>query len=787
MILSQAKIKKRTILLLSFFLLCLAALVLRVAYWQLVRGEELKASAERQQTGSTIITPARGNIYDRNGKVLAESAAVSTLVCNPQDVKEKGNAEVIAEKLSLILDMDYETIYKDLTRNNRYQVIKKRLSADETEQIKALQNSENSKETAKAFSGVYFEDDSKRYYKYNTAAHLLGFTGYDSSGQLGIELTFDKELSGQLGSVLSAQSARGTTISDIQYESYYGAAQGADIVTTIDETIQQYLESALERAVVDYQLKEGACGVIMDPKTGEVLAMATKPDFDVNNPYEIDTFEKYAVDFEFYSDVLKRTVTKDDDIFAESKKSEQDKSDEDEDGEEQEKKISDLTEEERKELIAERKYAMQNKMWRNKAISDAYEPGSTFKIITAAAALEEGVVNLDTPFTCNGFMQIGNYKINCHNTSGHGNQTFLEGVQHSCNPVFMQTGMKLGGDKFMEYFAAFGFTDRTGIELVGESNSIYYKDKELSATDIATSSFGQGFNVTPIQMVTAISAAVNGGYRMKPQIVKEIRNENGVIKSYKPEVVNKVISEQTSKTLREVLESVVSSPEGTGKNAYIEGYRIGGKTGTSEKGDRKGDRRIASFAGFAPADDPQIVCLIMLDEPQTANKYGGTLAAPLAGQIMEEVLEYLGVERQYAEGEEAEKSLISVPDVRDLSIADAKKDITGAGFDIKIRGEGDTVVSQLPKPGVMLNENSFVIIYTEDGAEEEKVEVPSVIDLSIEDARDVLRSCGLNFQVSGAGQSSSGGEYAYKQSIEPGEKVSPATVIGVEFRHKASD
>lgn len=777
------------------FFICLAALILRLGYWQIIRAGDMQSAIEDQQNRKITVSAPRGSIYDRNGKVLAESASVSTLICNPQEVSANGDAEKIAEELSVILDMDYEKIYKLLQKSNRYQVIKKRLSLDETEQVKNLKNPDIDEEMAKAFSGISFEEDSKRYYSYNIAPHIMGFTGYDNNGLQGIELTFDDELSGKAGGILNLQTAGGKSLEELDYEEYIGAIEGADLVLTIDETIQHFLEKHLENAVADHQLKEGAAGIVMNPKTGEILAMATKPDFDVNNPYDISQFEKSAFMFEYESSIIGRTLTdkenkllamgEGDQIKIETKKETDEKSEEKED-EDIETAVGFLSREQLESLLDERTTAIRNKMWRNKAISDAYEPGSTFKIITAAAALEEGVVNLDTPFVCTGSKQIGQFKIHCHKNIGHGAQNFFEGVLHSCNPVFMETGMKLGSDKFMEYFSAFGLTKKTGIELVGESGSIYYKDKTLSDTDLATSSFGQGFNVTPIQMITAVSAVVNGGNLMKPQIVKEIRNDTGIIKSYQPEVVNKVISEETSKTMREILEQVVAGEEGTGRNAYIKGYRIGGKTGTSEKGDRSDKtKRIASFVGFAPADDPEIVCLVMLDEPQVANKFGGTIAAPLAGEIIEDTLEYLGIQRSYdAEDSSASKE---IPDVREITVEDAKQELSGLGFTIRVLGDGLNVTDQLPRPGIMLQNGSVVVLYTEEEQEAGTVTVPNVTGLSLSEAKSVLRRVNLNFEAIGAGQNTRAGAYAVKQSVEAGKEVAPATVIGVEFRQQSSD
>lgn len=755
---SLNEIKKRTVVIVSIVILLLIALIARVAYWQVIRGEELTQKAKSQQQSGNIITASRGKIYDRNGKVLAESASVNTLICNPEDVKADGDSETIASVLAPVIDMDKDKILNLITRKTRYQVIKKRLTTEESEAVKKLLDSKNDAKIAKAFTGVYFEDDSKRYYPFNIAPHILGFTGYDNNGIQGIELTFDDALMGRNGSIERNQNANGTTLKEQQEEYLNSASSGDDVVLTIDETIQHFLEKHLKEAVAENKLKEGAAGIVMNPKTGEILAMATKPDFNLNTPYDVEQFQKYAIDFN-YKEETKET----------------------EESTEQTPKPT----EDANNLSDEEVAAMRNKMWRNKAISDTYEPGSTFKIITAAAALEENVVNENSQFYCPGFKIVADRKIGCANKSGHGAQTFVEGVRNSCNPVFMELGARLGYEKFMEYFTAFGLTEKTGVELVGEASSIYYHDK-MSEVDIATSSFGQGFQITPIQLITAVSAVINGGERMKPQIVKEIRNSGGVIKSYQPEVVNRVISEDTSRKMREILESVVALPTATGKNAYVKGCRIGGKTGTSEKGNRNEGKRIASFIGFAPANDPEIVCLIMLDEPQVDNKYGGTIAAPLAGEILEDVLNYLGIEKQYTE-DEIPDVRNEVPDVRELSIEAARNAVADKNFYVKVVGSGDSVVDQLPKPGVMLGEKSTVILYTETQDKTSTVTVPDLSGMSVSDARYTLELRGLNFEIVGAGHGEVSGAYAVRQSVDAGESVMPATVIGVEFRQVTSD
>lgn len=838
MALSGTKQIKRTLIIFGILLVVFIILIVRVGYWQFVRGDELKAKAEKQVLRDTRVIADRGTIYDRNGKAIAQSASANTLICNPKDIKAAGaekkpttkkllniipigvdastaapafdNAAYVADTIAPIINVDRDELYKKLTKEKSfYQVLKKRLSLEETEKINALrdwskypdvQYGKTSKDMsadewavvsaarkkaraeAAKFKGIYFEEDSKRYYSYNIAPHLLGFTDGDNKGRQGVEMAFDSELTGRAGSVISAKSASGGTM-DFEYEERNSSQKGADIILTIDETIQHFLEKHLETAVKECQLKEGAAGIIMNPKTGEILAMSTKPDFDNNDPYNIDEYMKFVQ--EYSSDLpdmgAKASPSPSPSATPEPSASPSPSASATPSADKEEKPQSTA---EPIKTSDELEQAVRFRMWRNKAISDTYEPGSTFKILTAAMALEENVVNLNSPFYCGGSLRVGDRTIGCHKRAGHGAETFLQGVQNSCNPVFMELGMRLGGEKFMEYFKAFGLTEKTGIDLIGESNSVYYT-KKMGDVDVATSAFGQGNSVTPLQLITAISAVVNGGELMKPQIIKEIRDENGVIKSYEPEVRNRVISKETSDTMREILESVVGSPTGTGKNAYIKGYRIGGKTGTSEKG-RNNGKRIASFVGFAPADDPEIICLIMLDEPQVAVKYGGTIAAPVVGSIIEETLGYLGVQRQFTEEEMKEMSL-TVPELRGMSVEEAQSKLKSENMTAKVQGKGAEVIDQLPKPGSAITENSTVILYTEQADTGDTVTVPNVEGLSMSAAKSTLKNAGLNFEVIGAGHNSSEGAYAAKQSIAPGEKVAPATVIGVEFRHTSSD
>ncbi|MCH5212765.1 MAG: PASTA domain-containing protein [Oscillospiraceae bacterium] len=768
-------VKRRAFLIVLFVFLGFSAVILRLVWWQIIKGAELAKTAKEMQTSDTVERANRGTIYDRNGKVLAKSASVKTLVCNPKDIKENGDLNTCVQVISPIIGMSDTKLRSYLTENSQYKIIKKRLSAEESNAIEELINpklekgsdkatkaeNEKKQKLKAALTGIYFENDSKRYYPYNVASHVLGFTGYDNNGIQGIEKGFDDYLSGLNGSVSQNRNASGTTIEEQQNEYLTASEKGCDVVLTIDENIQHFLEKHLEEAVTKNELKEGAAGIIMNPKTGEILAIATKPDFDCNNPYDLTQFLEYAVEFE--ADYPEETPLP---------------------GEEPEGAPTERPTEDPDNYSDEFVSQARSKMWRDKAVSDSYEPGSTFKIITAAAALEEHVVDENSNFYCPGYKQVETWKIECANTSGHGAQNFIDGVKNSCNPVFMEVGLSMGATVFKRYFEAFGLTTRTGIELGGESSGLFYDT--MNEVDLATSSFGQGFQITPMQLITAVSAVVNGGERMKPYIVKEITNGEGVVKSYNPTVVNRVISEETSEKMRSILEQVVADPNATGKNAYVKGYRIGGKTGTSEKYPRGTNKRIASFVGFAPANDPELICLVMFDEPQVANKYGGTIAAPVVGEILSESLNYMGVSKQYTE-EETQDVYIEVPELRGMTKDTAQATLTNANLKYMIKGSGNTIVDQLPSPSERLETDSVVILYTMDRDENDMVEVPDLTGVSVNDAKYILNLKGLNFKISGAGHSEAYNAYAVAQDMESGIKVVPGTVIGVEFRQATND
>ncbi len=718
------RMKKRIMFFLCFLTVGLLCLVLRIGYLQTVKGQKLKTEALDQQTKDSIITPKRGTIYDSNGKVLAVSASVNTVYAQPAQIREDKGEEVVAKKLSEILEMDYDEVYQKITKKVSYVEIKKKVEEDVSDKIRELKTD---KETKKYFTGIGLSEDSKRYYPYSTlASQVIGFVGSDNQGLSGIEASYNSYLKGMPGRISSLKNAKGTNMNE-EHEEETASQDGNNLILTIDETIQHYLENHLKTAYTENQLGNGACGIVMNVKTGEVLAMATEGDFDLNNPF---------------------TLT----------------------DEATQNRIDALPEEER---TAEKSKALQ-KMWRNKAVSDTYEPGSTFKILVAASALEEKKVNLNDSFYCGGSLKVGGNIIRCWKAGGHGTETFLQGIQNSCNPVFMQVGMKLGGDLFIKHYNAFGLNVKTGIDLPGEAVGIFHDRKNFNETEIATASFGQGFQITPLQLVSAVSSVVNGGYLMQPHVVSEIRDSNNnLVKKIEPKVIRQTLSNETSKTMCSVLESVVS--EGSASRGYIAGYRVGGKTGTSEKQPRSAHKKIASFIGFAPANDPQIVCLVVLDEPNAGQYFGGIIAAPVAHDIMQDVLDYLQVPKQYTE-EEMQKLNKKMPDVKGKSLTEAKAILKEYNFQVKVQGKGNSVVTQMPGADTTLAENSTVVLYTDDTAVEKSVELPNMKGKTYAQAKAQLKALGLNVIAADAGTVNEN-NLVTGQSPQAGTMVYPASTV----------
>ncbi len=721
------------LLAITVFLFC--ALMVRVAWLQIVRGEELSSAAREQQTSDNTITPKRGLIYDRNMKIIANNLSVETISITPKNVRQnsKQSPEEIARNMAEILGLESETVLAKINKNSNFEYIKRKVEKDQADALREYVNKYN-------LDGIKFSEDTKRYYPYgNFASQVIGFVGSDNKGLEGIEMVYNEHLEGVPGRIVSANKTAGLELPD-NYESYYEAQNGKSVVLTIDETIQHFTEKHLENARIENQLEEGAAAIVMNVKTGEILAMATKPDYDLNQPFEITE----AVE-EKYPEIKKELETLEDSEYN--------------------AKLTEVTQ----------------FLRRNKAVVDSYEPGSTFKIAVASMALEENVVSLNDHFFCGGSIKVADRRISCANRNGHGAQTFVQGVQNSCNPVFIEVGAKVGREKFMEYVKGFGFRDVTGIELPGETSGIFHVAEYFKEIDLATSSFGQSFNVTPLQMVTMVSAVANGGKLMKPHLVKQLVDENqNVVEEYEPTVVRQVISEETSQTMRQILESVVS--EGGGKNAYLAGYRIAGKTGTSEKQPRGNGKYVASFVGFAPADDPEIVCLVILDQPPVgATYYGGLIAAPVVKNILEESLQYLGVEPEYTQ-EELDRIDITVPDITGKTRKEAEAILKEVGVNISFRGTGDTVLDQVPKPYSKLARESKVVAYTEGEESKKSVTIPDVVGCSASEANKGITNAGLNVRIKGL-SNVQGIAICSEQSPAAGTVVEPGTIVTLDFRY----
>ena len=721
-------VKKRLLFMLSAFAVIVVLLMGRLAYIQFVQGTELQKKAFRQQNAGRTISPIRGTIYDRNGKKLAISVQVATITCSPNDIKSsnsKMTPDDIADGLAPILEMDRNEIKRLITKDTNYVTIKRKVDQKTEDGVREWI-------TAKKIVGINIDEDAKRYYPNgNLVSHVLGFTGDDNQGlQGGIEDVMEKYLKGVPGKILSEVDAKGRVV-PLDTEKRIDAQDGLNVVLTIDETIQYLASKTLEKAIEDYKAKQGGIAIVMDPKTGDILALVSKPDYDLNNPYALPKNVE-GLDAASWVEGSTDTVN-----------------------------------------------ILSKTVWRDKAISDTYEPGSTFKTITSSAGLEEGVITPDTitsdfPIKVTGWPKL----IYCWRKGReHGTETFREAVINSCNPAFVKVAQSLGINRFYSYVKAFGFNDKTGIDLKGESNSIFQNSKK--EIDMAVASFGQRFTITPIQLATAYTAVVNGGKLMKPRLVKELTDSDGnVVKKFDPEVVRTVISKQTSDTIRGILEGVVSTPNGTGNGAYVKGYRIAGKTGTSQTTDP--NVHNASFCGFAPADDPQIITLVVLFDPKGESYMGGVIAAPTAGKIMEDVLNYMQVERKYTEEDmKAMTKEVYVPDVRKLSVDDAVKKLKAAGLNYKIEGNGNNksiVMEQTPKPDAAIPEKSSVILYTYKPEQQVKVEMPDLKSKTLEEAIDALSRLGLNIKVVGTG-------VVFRQQVAVGTMVEKGQVIEVDFRN----
>lgn len=732
------RLRQRTaILILLILVLGFGAAVLRLTYLTTVQSSELQESAVDLQLADTTVSAKRGTIYDANGNVLAESASVWQVVMSPVNFKNDKQRQAAAKGLSEIFDLEYNDVLDDTKQQSHYVVVKRRIESDEREKV--LELIDTLKKDYSCSGVIQLLDDYKRYYPKNSlASSVIGFTGSDDQGLEGIEYEYDSYLSGTPGRIITAQNARGTDM-PFRYEQNVESEDGNNVYLTIDETIQSICEKYMQKGVEDNNvLNKGVC-IAMDVNTGAILAMVTTDGYDLNNPYELSAKDK--------------------------------------------KKIKSTS----KKKQAEAESAALSNMWRNKAVADTYMPGSVFKMCVASAALEENLVNEKTSFTCTGSISVEGETIHCSNISGHGTQNFVEVISNSCNPAFIQIGQMLGAGKFRQYYQGFGFSDKTGIDLPGEAEDSFWKEGKMGGVDLAVASFGQNFTITPIQMITACAAVSNGGYVVQPHVVSKITDSKGnVIKTVDKKIKRQVISDDTSKKMNEYLEY---NTERQGAAAgYISGYKVAGKTGTTEKrGVTKfessfSEDYISSFCGYAPADDPQIAMLVFFDTPDGDAYYGSQVSSPVFINIMSEVLPYLDVKTSYTD-EELGYVDASAGDYTGVSVDEAKTAVEADGFTATVKGNGSTVISQIPTVSSGLQKGGSIVLYTDSDSQSETVSVPSLIGLSPDEVNDVASDYGLNVSFSGATTSSG---TSSSQNIEAGTSVSPGTVITVSFADSSS-
>lgn len=732
------RLRQRTaILILLILVLGFGAAVLRLTYLTTIQSSELQESAVDLQLADTTVSAKRGTIYDANGNVLAESASVWQVVMSPVNFKNDKQRQAAAKGLSEIFDLEYNDVLDDTKQQSHYVVVKRRIESDEREKV--LELIDTLKKDYSCSGVIQLLDDYKRYYPKNSlASSVIGFTGSDDQGLEGIEYEYDSYLSGTPGRIITAQNARGTDM-PFRYEQNVESEDGNNVYLTIDETIQSICEKYMQKGVEDNNvLNKGVC-IAMDVNTGAILAMVTTDGYDLNNPYELSAKDK--------------------------------------------KKIKSTP----KKKQAEAESAALSNMWRNKAVADTYMPGSVFKMCVASAALEENLVNEKTSFTCTGSILVEGETIHCSNIAGHGTQSFVEAISNSCNPAFVQIGQMLGASKFRQYYQGFGFSDKTGIDLPGEAEDSFWKEGKMGGVDLAVASFGQNFKITPIQMITACAAVSNGGYVVQPHVVSKITDSKGnVIKTVDKKIKRQVISDDTSKKMNEYLEY---NTERQGAAAgYISGYKVAGKTGTSEKKDITkvessfSEDYISSFCGYAPADDPQIAMLVFFDTPDGDAYYGSQVSSPVFINIMSEVLPYLDVKTSYTD-EELGYVDASAGDYTGVSVDEAKTAVEADGFTATVKGNGSTVISQIPTVSSGLQKGGSIVLYTDSNSQSETVSVPSLIGLSPDEVNNVASDYGLNVSFSGATTSSG---TSSSQNIEAGTSVSPGTVITVSFADSSS-
>lgn len=635
--------KKILIIFLCCFLV-LGALAGRLIYLMLFQSEYYQEQADALHERERSIKAARGKIIDANGTVLATNRTVCTISVIHSQIKEP---EVIISKLSEILGMDEETVRKRVEKNSSIERIKINVDKEIGDEIRNL-----------GLAGVKVDEDFKRYYPYSTlASKVLGFTGSDNQGIIGLEVKYEEYLKGIDGTILTLTDARGVEIADAG-EDRIEPVPGNDLYISLDSNIQKYCEQAAQK-VMEQKSADAVSVLVMNPQNGEIMAMVNVPEFDLNDPFTLNT----SVD------------------------------------------TTGMTEEQKQDLL--------NQMWRNRCINDTYEPGSTFKIITAASGLEEGVVHLDDQFSCPGFRVVEDRRIRCHKAGGHGGETFVQGIMNSCNPVFIDVGLRLGVDNFYKYFNQLGLLSKTGVDLPGEAATIMHKKDNVGPVELATISFGQSFQITPIQLATTASSIINGGTRITPHLGVEVKNTDGEpVRTLTYPTKEHIISEETSETMQYLLEQVVK--EGSGNKAYIPGYKIGGKTATSQTLPRSAHKYISSFLGFAPADDPQVLCLLIINNPQGIY-YGGTIAAPIVKDIFGNILPYMGIEQRFTEEETQENNIgeITMPDLMGKTKEEMQEILKEFELSVSCIGEDGTVTDQFPLAGETISKTSNVIVYLE--------------------------------------------------------------------------
>lgn len=756
----------------------------------IVHHDEYQAKATRQQLMDVTVSANRGDILDANGEVLAMSATVYNLILAPKDLvasvsenkfkDEDGNLdeeaynaeiqrkrdEVVDGLCELMPDLDREDLERRMQKvNSQYEVLATQIEEADAKAIRTFI------EEHKTSYYLYLTPDTKRYYPFaSLASQVLGFVNSEG-GAYGLEAGYEDVLKGIPGRVVTGKTGENVEMYN-SYSNYIDAINGYDLTLTLDATIQSYAEQMLEKGIEMYDVQNGGFCLVMDPNTGAVLAMASSPEFDPNN-YSVVTDSFLQADIEaeipaIYQQLKTENATKPAD--------------------------EQLTDQELQDKARSQATASAREtQWRNRTIREPYEPGSTFKALVLAAALEEGVVSESDTFTCTGSVEIGGHTIHCSKRTGHGTQTLAEAVQNSCNPAFIAIGQRLGAEKFYEYFQAFGMTDFTGIDLPGEEKGINW-GSDMGITDLAVASFGQRFTVTPLQLVTGFSAVINGGSLYQPYVVQKVTDSSGtVVKETEPSLVRQVVSEQTSQRARTILETVVS--QGGGKNAYQAGYRIGGKTGSAET--LEDGRTIVSFMGFAPADDPKVIVLMAYDTPQeaspgssysTSGDYisGGAMAAPRAGELIAQILDYMGVEKQYTT-EESAAVTITTPKAVGYYLSDAISRVESKGLKYRTVGEGDVVTSQVPAANASIPGGSTVILYLGDAKPDEATTVPNVVGLGYEAAKNKLEAAGLFMRAVGGSTFYSEASKAQSQSVAAGESVAMGTIVDVQFSTPVDD